>query len=331
LSGKAQSPEGARKTAALLLAMGRPLAQRMVARFEPDELRLIANSARTMPPLNRSVVDALVEDFARHFVDQVGTGPADEELNAIIGGGMDESLQPPGDLSDAPPIDPWPSVMAASSERLAALLATENPCVIAAALSRFAPAAVARIIEQLPERLRLSAINAMVDASAADPMVLEAIGQHLSSGLAVEDKGAAASINRKRVAAVLNGLVREEADMLIDGIGETDPDEASAIRALLFDFSDVIRLDAAARSTLFDAVNVELVMSALSGADSAIKDAVLAALGARARRMVEAELQNGTPPKPDRITEARRRIADMALELADAGRITLAAPEAGNG
>ncbi|MCU0832444.1 MAG: hypothetical protein MUC58_13210 [Rhizobiaceae bacterium] len=324
----AAAPEGARKTAALLLAMGRPLAQRMVQRFEPDELRLLARSARAMPPLNRAVVDALVEDFARHFVDQVGSAPVADEMDAIIGGSPPDSSGLDAGLIDrAPPADPWVSVLAAPPERLAEVLSGETAPIVCAALSRFVPAQAAKVIALLPEALRPPVITGMVGMSPVADAIMRAIGTQLESMLAVEDKSAAASANRKRVAAVLNGLARPEADALLLAVETSDPAEATAIRALLFDFADIIRLQPADRSVLFDSVSAELVMTALPGAEDALRDAVLAALGARARRMVEAELQNGTPPKPEKTYAARRAIADAALDLAEAGRISLSAPE----
>jgi flagellar motor switch protein FliG len=55
-------PDATLKATALLIAMGRPLAQRLVAKLNEEELRLISRSAKTLPLMNRSVVEALVEE-----------------------------------------------------------------------------------------------------------------------------------------------------------------------------------------------------------------------------------------------------------------------------
>ncbi len=68
---------------------------------------------------------------------------------------------------------------------------------------------------------------------------------------------------------------------------------------------------------------MEQVTLALNGAPQDLREAVLSALGARARRMVEAELGRNEPAAADGIQAARRAIAGAALRLAAEGRIDL--------
>jgi flagellar motor switch protein FliG len=81
-------PDDARKATALLIAMGRPLAQRLVARFNEDELRMLSRAARVLPTMSRDVVEALVEDFAGRFVAHIGHHSADVEIGAILDEGI---------------------------------------------------------------------------------------------------------------------------------------------------------------------------------------------------------------------------------------------------
>ena len=54
----------------------------------------------------------------------------------------------------------------------------------------------------------------------------------------------------------------------------------------------------------------------------------MAALGARARRMIEQELTSGGKPPPRDVHKARRNIADLALKLSEKGLIDIHGDEA---
>ena len=85
------------------------------------------------------------------------------------------------------------------------------------------------------------------------------------------------------------------------------------MRRLLFRFEDIGRLDAKARSTVFDRVQADQVVLALRGTSAELREMVLSSIAARSRRMVEHELESGDEPDPKAVAEARRAIKDHGL------------------
>jgi flagellar motor switch protein FliG len=324
-------PDATLKATALLIAMGRPLAQRLVAKLNEEELRLVSRSAKTLPPMNRSVVEALVEEFARSFVDQVANTTPDAEIDAILNEGLGADaagrlftpVQP-----DAPKVL-WPEIGKAEPKRLAEALAGQSDALIAAALSKLVPQAASQTLSLLPQASRAGVTRCLLDLGPVSPMALRVVETELYATLNAVDPKVHENQNRKRVAALLNGLGRESARDVLDTLSKDDEAGASAIKALLFDFEDVSRLDQASRVALFDTINPEQIILALSGANSSLTEIILSALGARGRRMVEAELQAKTKMPDEKISQARRLIADAALTLAETGRIAL--PQAQDG
>ena len=110
------------------------------------------------------------------------------------------------------------------------------------------------------------------------------------------------------------------------------PDKPVVItrQGLLFTFDDIVNLSPRARVTLFDQVPTERVILALKGTDPIFRDLVLSSLASRAKRMVEAELQNGQPSPQRDVLKARRAIADLVLEMAEKGQIELNSSEGGD-
>ena len=96
---------------------------------------------------------------------------------------------------------------------------------------------------------------------------------------------------------------------------------------MMFRFEDIISLDKASRSALFDQVSTEVTTLALRKAEPDLIEAVLAALGQRTRRMLEAELETASSASAEEIKDAQKEIASTVLNLASAGAITIPEPE----
>ena len=318
-------PDATLKATALLIAMGRPLAQRLVAKLDEEELRLVSRSAKTLPQMNRAVVEALVEEFAKSFVEQVATTTPDAEIDAILNEGLGPDAA--GRLfTPAMPDKPkalWPEIARAEPKRIADWLTYESDAVIAVALSKLPPPLASQVLSALPPTQRAQVTRSFLNLGDVSPMAVSIIVRELYAALNAFDPKVQQTQNQKRVAALLNGLGREGARDVLDSLAVDDETSAAAIKALLFDFEDVARLDQVSRVTLFDTINPEQIILALSGASSGLTEQILSALGGRGRRMVEAELQAKTVNAPDKVTNARRAIADAALTLAETGRITL--------
>jgi flagellar motor switch protein FliG len=318
-------PDATLKATALLIAMGRPLAQRLVAKLNEEELRLISRSAKTLPLMNRSVVEALVEEFARSFVDQVANTTPDDEIGAILNEGLgadavDRLFTP--SQPDAPKAL-WPEIAKAEPKRIAEALSGETDITIAVALSKLPPQIASQTLSVLAPATRANVTRCLLGLGDVSPMAIRIIETELYAALNAVDPKVQENQNRKRVAALLNGLGRDNAREVLDTLSVDDAAAASAIKALLFDFEDVARLDQVSRVALFDTINPEQIILALSDASASLTETILSALGGRGRRMVEAELAAKTVNPPDKVSTARRLIADAALTLAEAGRITL--------
>ncbi len=320
-----QMPDATLKATALLIAMGRPLAQRLVAKLNEEELRLVSRSAKTLPQMNRAVVEALVEEFAKSFVEQVATTTPDVEIDAILneGLGADAAGRLFTPVMPDKPKALWPEIAKVEPKRIALWLTEQSEAVIAVALSKLPPSLASQILSSLPSAQRAHVTRSFLGLGGVSAMAVNVIERELYAALNAVDPKVQQNQNQKRVAALLNGLGREGAREVLDSLAMDDESSAAAIKALLFDFEDVARLDQVSRVTLFDTVNPEQIILALSGASSGLTEQILSALGGRGRRMVEAELQAKTVNAPDKIATARRAIADAALTLAETGRITL--------
>jgi flagellar motor switch protein FliG len=229
-----QIPDATLKATALLIAMGRPLAQRMVAKLNEEELRLISRSAKVLPLMNRSVVEALVEEFARSFVDQVATTTADAEIDAILNEGLGADAA--GRLFTSAQADApkklWPEIAKAEPNRIAEALSGETEIVIAAALSQLPSQIASQILNVLAASTRANVTRCFLALGRISPLALRIVETELYAALNAVDPKVQENQNRKRVAALLNGLGRDNAREVLDTLSVDDEATASAIKAL---------------------------------------------------------------------------------------------------
>jgi flagellar motor switch protein FliG len=126
-----------------------------------------------------------------------------------------------------------------------------------------------------------------------------------------------------KIADIINKLERDQIEDVLQSLAEERPKDAETLRGLLFTFEDIAKLSQRARTTVFDRIPADRVVMALKGTDPMFRDMILSSMGARARRMVENELQTGGPAQQRDVLKARRAIADIVLEMAERNEIEI--------
>ncbi|MGD0721218.1 MAG: flagellar motor switch protein FliG [Roseiarcus sp.] len=325
LPGDARVLKGADKVAALLLAMGKPVAGRLLKHFDPLELRLIIRSASQLGSVPTPVLEALIEEFSSHFakgLDLLGNaGEAEQLLNGAF---------PPEQVADilsdvlgSSNSGMWEKLTAVPEALFATYLVKEHPQTAAFVLSKLTPSAAAKISAQIPREFRNQVMRRMLSLEPVQESVLRCVEDALQEDLLKAAARQSGGNPHSRMANIINQLEPEQMEDVLQSLTLARPKEAEALRKLLFSFDDMLRLSAKARSTLFDKIPTERVVLALRGSEAAFRDACLSSLTSRARRLVESELDDGTVVAPRDVQKARRAIADLVLELAQRNEIEI--------
>ena len=117
---------------------------------------------------------------------------------------------------------------------------------------------------------------------------------------------------------------KDKLDEVMQDLERSGAPDLQALRSRLFAFEDVMQLTQKARVALFDSISTELVTLALRNAPAALGEAVLSSIGARARRMIESELGQGSDGVAAAdIVRARKAIAAAAIRMAREGAFEL--------
>ncbi|PSJ63320.1 flagellar motor switch protein FliG [Kumtagia ephedrae] len=323
----------AQKAAAILVAMGKPSASRLLKFFKQEELKALIEGARLLKTIPQGELERIVAEFEAEFME--GAGQLDsadqiddilndtlspEEVQAIMGQGKTAANQPPPVWSELDKLEP---------ARIAAFLAGEHSQTSALILSKVAPGTAANALLALDKPLRGEVVKRMMSISNIPEAATRLIETQLRSRVLGESNVKDTSAGQSRVANLLNEMDKPQLDEVMQDLEAAGTPDLEAVRARLFSFEDIPLLAQRARVTLFDGLSTELVTLCLRQAPPHLAEAVLSAIGARSRRMIEAELSQGPEGiQTADILRARKTVAATALRLSRDGVIELPSMQA---
>lgn len=326
---------GQQKVAALLVAMGKPAAAKILKHFSPDDLRRLSGQAHTLPNISLADFDVLVHQFEDAFAEGVSFSQAGERFDNLVQETLPEdeaaAVLDPNATPAIPEESLWEIMGKMSAEELQDHISQEHPQVIAYIVSKLPSDLSAKLLLLQTMAERGDIIYRTLHLRAVLPVVDELLDKALRPVLMQKNETAEQS-HYGEVANILNQLDKSEIDEMLASLDGLDPEDLAKIKSKLFVFEDIPRLSARARLLLFDDIPSDVIITALRNADKDTTETILSSLSQRSRRMVEAELKspNDMITQAD-ITNARRTIAQQAIKLAGEGKISLAADETQNG
>ncbi|EAU40836.1 probable flagellar motor switch protein [Fulvimarina pelagi HTCC2506] len=324
---------GGARAAVLLLALGPEGASRLLKHMAPDEIVSLKAAAAKLENVSPDQIDEVVEDFASTFkrgpifpgpgqqmADLLRNALSENEYEALF---PDEKSRAIQTMLAQDKRNVWEAVADIEGEVLAKKLSGEHPHIIAILLSKVPSDAAVLIVRAFEPDLRNDVLKRMLQIKPLAGPIQSLFESHVRQTYLVTGDDQAGEGRHTILANVVNRLAKDESTELIDFIEVDQPEEAMELRKLLFAFEDIPGMPQKARLTLFDGIGAETIILALQGAPDDIRESILSAQGARARRMIEAELSQESNATKDAIEAARRDIAGRALELAGEGTIIL--------
>jgi flagellar motor switch protein FliG len=323
--------QGPERVAALLLAMGKPLAERLLPHFEPGELKEISRCAVALGRVPSRELEVVIEEFANQFAAGLDLLVSAREFEDLLTGVIQPEQDVAAPAEEKSDVDPavWEEVSRLSEGVLAAYLMGEHPQAIALVLSRLDPALAAKVMTELPDELRDATMRRMLASDQPTDAALAVLTAALQEDLIEPSSKAKGDDPHEKLARIINNMDRGEMEGFLQSLGDARPQSAEILKGLLFSFEDIFQMTPEARATLFDQVSSDRLVLALKGTEADFREAVLSVLPARSRRSVEAGLaRNEAAPQRD-VADARRAIVNAALELAGRGEIQLKAGSEG--
>ncbi|HVZ51561.1 MAG TPA: flagellar motor switch protein FliG [Pseudolabrys sp.] len=316
---------GPERAAVLMLALGEKYGGKIFGLLDDDELReisVVMSSLGTIPA--ESVEELLLEFISRMSASGalLGNYEATERLlqqflpTDRVHGIMDEIRGPAGR-------NMWEKLANVQEEVLANYLKNEYPQTVAVVLSKLRPEHAARVLAILPEDLSLDVVNRMLRMEAVQKEVIERVEQTLRTEFMSNLSQTRRRDAHEVMAEIFNNFDRQTETRFLTALEEDNRDAAERIKALMFTFDDLIKLDAGSAQTLMRNIDKDKLAIALKGASETVRQFFFANMSTRAAKMLVDDMQALGPVRLRDVDEAQSLLVNIAKDLAAKGDILI--------
>jgi flagellar motor switch protein FliG len=276
-----------------------------------------------------TVSASAVEDLAREFTDSigqtgnlVGTWETTERMllrtlpRDRVSQIMEEIRGPAGRTM-------WDKLGNVNEAVLANYLKNEYPQTVAVVLTKVKAEHAARVLSMLPESFAMEVVMRMLRMESVQKEALDGVEKTLKAEFMSNLARAQRRDAHEMMAEIFNNLDRQSESRILAALEERNRDAAERIRALMFTFDDLVRLDGQGVQVLLRNVPKEQLILALKGASENLRDLFLKNMSERAGKMFKEDLAGLGPVRLREVDEAQAAVVVMAKDLAAQGQITL--------
>ncbi len=316
---------GMQKAAILMLALGEEHATRFFERLHEDEIRDLSHAMSQLGAVPSETVEAICEEFAGQIGQAgslVGSYESTERLllrtlpPERVTQIMEEIRGPAGRTI----FDKLGNV---NETVLANYLKNEYPQTVAVVLTKVKPDHAARVLSILPDGFAMEVVMRMLRMENVQKEALDGVERTLKmefmSNLARSTRRDA----HEMMADIFNGLDRQAEARIMAALEERNFEAAERIRALMFTFDDLKRLDPAGLQLLLRSVEKERLTLALKGAAEEMRDLFFRNMTERAAKLLRDDIAALGPVRLKDVDEAQAAVVLAAKDLAAQGQIQL--------
>ena len=320
-----RSLTGPQKAAIMMLSLGDEQAGKLFAMMEDDELKELSQVMANLGTIGANLVERLFVDFADAISSTgslVGTFESTERLLvksldkdrvALI---MEEIRGPAGRTM-------WDKLGNVHEQVLANYLKNEYPQTVAVVLSKIKGDHSSRVLSLLPEGFAMEVVMRMLHMEAVQKDVLESIEKTLRSEFMSNLARTARRDSHEMMAEIFNNLDRSTEARFMTALEERNRESADKIKALMFTFEDLLRLDAAGAQVLLRQVEKDKLATALKGGSEGVKELFFANMSGRAAKMLKEDMDALGPVRLKDVEEAQAEVVRLTKELSSSGQITI--------
>ncbi|HEX3810710.1 MAG TPA: flagellar motor switch protein FliG [Rhizomicrobium sp.] len=317
---------GPERSAVLMLALGEEHGKQVWTLLDDDEVKEISQAMSALGTVNSSVVEKLLVDFVSQMSATGSLMGSYESTERLISSFMphDRVAQIMEEIRGPAGRTMWDKLANVNESVLANYLKNEYPQTVAVVLSKIKPEHAARVLGALPEEFALEVVQRMLRMESVQKDILDKVEKTLRvefmSNLARTSKRDA----HEMIAEIFNNFDRQTEGRFMTALEERARDAAERIKALMFTFEDLSKLDPGSIQTLLRNVEKDKLGIALKGATDSLRDTFFSNMSERAGKILREDMEAMGPVRLKDVDEAQMRMVNVAKDLANKGEIMIA-------
>jgi flagellar motor switch protein FliG len=316
---------GPEKAAVILLALGEEH-NIIWQQLDEEEIKEVSQAMAGLGTVSAGVVEDLLVEFVSGLSGTGAIMGSFEQTQRILASFlpvdkvdnlMEEIRGPAGRTM-------WDKLANVNEAVLANYLKNEYPQTVAVVLSKIKPEHSARVLAALPEDFALECVTRMLRMEPVQREILDKIEQTLRTEFMSNLARTSKRDSHEMMADIFNNFDRQTESRFIAALEERSRESAERIRALMFVFEDLSKLDPGGVQTLLRAVEKDQLGLALKGASDALREMFFSNMSERAAKIMREDMESMGPVRLKDVDAAQMAMVQVAKDLAAKGEIMLA-------
>ncbi len=316
---------GPEKAAMFMLSLPADLTARMFEMMDDEEIKELSMTMANLGTIDSNVVERLFVEFADQISTTgslVGTYDTTERLllssldKDKVDMIMEEIRGPAGRTM-------WDKLGNVNEQVLANYLKNEYPQTVAVVLSKIKSDHAARVLAVLPENFAMEVIMRLLRMETVQKDILDGVERTLRSEFMSNLARTQRQDAHEQMADIFNNLDRSTENRFMSALEERNRESAERIKALMFTFEDLTRIDSAGIQVLLRQVDKDQLALALKGGSEEIQELFFKNMSERAGKMMREDMEAMGPVRLKEVDEAQAGVVATAKGLADAGEIVI--------
>jgi flagellar motor switch protein FliG len=319
---------GAQRAAILLLTLGEEDAATVLKHLGARDVQSVGTAMAALKNVSKEqvegVITRLTDDLGQHTALGVGT---EDYIRKVLINALGESKA--GSVIDRILLGRsskgLESLKWMESRAIGEMISQEHPQIIALVLAHLEPDQAAEVLGYLAPRVRSDVIMRIATLDGVQPHALNELDEIMErqfSGNTNKLKSATVG-GLKAAAAILNSMETSREAELMTSIRGLDNALGEKIEELMFVFDDLADLDDRSMQALLREVSSATLITALKGAEPAMREKIFANMSKRAADMLRDDLEVKGPVRVSEVDAAQKEVLASARRLSEAGQITL--------
>lgn len=321
------SLSGVKKVAVLLMALGPEIASGLIKKLPEKHIRRVGTEITNLQSISSKERKMILEEFVNlykkeDYLLEGGSEYARTILVEAFGNQKGDKLLE--EIQYDSHNKAFSSARNASVLQIFECIKDENPQSIAIILSNIQMEKAGEILIKLPRELQAEVAMRIGTISDISPAIIKSIDRALERKLnSVSKVDLEGNSGLENLIGILSNLDRATEKSILEFIENNNTMLSAQIKANMFVFEDIVKLDANAIQKILKEVNLKEVALALKGATEEISEVIFGNQSPRARESLKEEMEMLQNVKKTKIEDAQQKVVSVVRRLEKEGAIEI--------
>src|SRR5262245_13984210 len=315
---------GVEKAAIILMCLGEE-AKKLWGLLDDEEIKEISQAMASLGLVPAATVEALVLEFVNKMSGSGSVMGSYEQTQRMLTqflpkekvDSLMEELRGPAGRNI------WDKLANVNEAVLASYLKNEYPQTVAVVLAKVRPEHAARVLAELPQDFASECMLRMLAMEPVQRDVLDQIELTLRTEFMSNLARTSKRDSHEVMAEIFNNFDRQTEARFVAALEEKNRESADRIKALMFVFEDLGKLDSGGVQTLLRSIDKSDLALALKGASDTLRQLFFSNMSERGSKLLKEEMQSMGPVRLKDVDAAQTRMVATAKELSARGEILL--------